>query len=948
MKRLLLSSLLDNFSIEDEQSRRPITYHVWTNSGGTNQWDQGGNWHNGQVPNVNSQVLLTEFNHSCSITGVVSPIKSLTVWPTFSTHLGIEPEQHLLVREDIRIGGPLFLNIGRAHLITQSGDFIADAEGTIFWANGHVIVSGGNHVIINNFDIYNITGYIAIHSSGTFESNVRLPELRFLGHTTLTGNSNPITYFGLHVSGHLHIPSGNQFTVTSNNGHIQLHGNSQLTGDGVLVLEKGAQFQIQNGEIDCREFIIQDYTNSAALTAGSYNSKTIIFRDSDGTTDSVIFDTGNYTFNGDVEFRSWNSGTLEIANDVNSPNIQFNKNVLLTGTNFSNVTWTRGDGVITLGKATGIEREFTKWREGRGAFNRSDNPVGIAVSRSNFHANLPILWVKDRVNDMSPIGLRGSTPTFHNYGLLQLLGATGLQIADLALGIRPGASGSFIYIADLADTGCNRGGSGSIYRVYEMPVSGLNVITGVWERIFTAFTGAPFGETGGLARDVKAMMVGTGGDMYCITYKTSSPQLFKIPAENTYTGINTWRYMGNLPVDSGIVAADISADGSAAIIKTYNKVYYYTNTTDSIDYMLTGTVPVEVVDYAPEHGEETMAFGSGNQSFYTFATYNQSLHSAASRTPTSVYRKQENIHFNSQSLERLVINSPGHTKVFPVDMLCRSFSLDYGTIHFSGNMLKTESDFYVGPGGDFDYRGLPSSVVDVGGNYLIVGSSGRYINLINYSGQVPAYTRVSGTATVYFARVGGNNASGGATVKAYFSNDHTLNHNWQFFPVNSVSGYRYLYIHQEDWVAADSDLPMNLFGINTDYTSVLYLAMSGADTALMDRSLSLRISGDGNYWGTIPIFMKNEGISSGLPLYMMGTGAPIDNRLYLYIGQSGDGAAYLPLYVAGHLGSTGTMTMIMHGQDVVTSGLNTYIFGIGKEGGKGIKLYSHGRHSSNT
>jgi hypothetical protein len=947
MKRSLLSSLIRSFDLEGSINQHPVTYHVWTNSGGNEIWDVPGNWHNNQVPGETSNVLFADYQQNCVITGEVPRVKSVHFRPTYTTNFSIYADQNLLVREDIRMHGGALQQIGRATIVTQSGNLYIDGDNTIFWANAKIFVSGGN-AVVKPASLYGITGFVAMYGSGvTFESDVPLPGFRLYGNVSLADATSTEVFGVCDLNGTLTIPSGSEFIVTSNDGEIYANTGNMVNGDGLFIIQQGAQFKTQNGEFGCTSLVVQDYGDGIALKAGTYTAKNIIFRDSDGTDDIVLFDSGHYVFNADVYFESWHSGVLEIQNDVYSPQLQFNKNVTLTGTSLGQVIWSRGDGIITLGKPTGIEREFTRYSEGRTAVNRSLDAIGMAQGRATLFSNMPILWIKDGRLDNTPLKLQTVHSAFHSYGTLTLSGATGMQCADIAVGIRPGGTGSFIYIADIADSGGTRNGSGAIYRVSEPVMSGANKVTGIYERFNVAFTGEPFGEAGGLVRDVRAIMVGTGGDIYCISHRASGTQLFKIAAAFDYTGINAWQYMANLSIPTGVVAADIASDGSLALIKTYNKVYYFTREdSQSIDFMLTGTTPNEILNYVPDWQEESIAIGSGAHSFYTLAKYNPEIHNVSLRSPIWLYKKHEHIRFLSQPTERIVMNAPNHTKVFSLDSFPRSFAADYGIIHFSGTEMTTEGDFYVGPGADFDYRGFPNSVLNVGGDYLVVGSSSRLINMINFNDQPDAYTNVSGTATVYWANVGNNNASGGSTVYAYFCNDHSGTHNWTFAPVELIGATTPLYIHQDDNLEADNDLPIYAFGMQDRYQDTLFLVTEGSTINPAASVVYLYLSGSyPDTKGSLPMYMGQSGIRGSMPLVIRGTGAGHNESISLYISQSG-GSSFIPMYIAGHLQNSGELTMYMVGKDTATSGINMYMGAVGLES-RGMRIYTHGRHASN-
>ena len=129
--------------------------------------------------------------------------------------------------------------------------------------------------------------------------------------------------------------------------------------------------------------------------------------------------------------------------------------------------------------------------------------------------------------------------------------------------------------------------------------------------------------------------------------------------------------------------------------------------------------------------------------------------------------------------------------------------------------------------------------------------------------------------------------------------------------------------------------------IHADYnpSGILPLYISGSNSVVAN-SLQLFIQQDSAYSG-LPLFIQGLQLTQGFHLRYPSDGfIPLTGALPLYIERPE--ANMLPLYIAGHLSSSGSLNLYLESNPTVTSGLQLFAAGGIDSLSNSLKLYSHG------
>ncbi|MBN8576464.1 MAG: hypothetical protein J0L66_05945 [Cytophagales bacterium] len=182
---------------------------------------------------------------------------------------------------------------------------------------------------------------------------------------------------------------------------------------------------------------------------------------------------------------------------------------------------------------------------------------------------------------------------------------------DIALGPGPEHTKSYLYIGDIGDNNAQYAFK-IIYRVAEPTTIASQPIA----TIDTLYVRLPDGP-----RDAEALMVDPlTSDLFVISKREDSVRLYQVP-DNWQSGDTlTAELKARLPYFN-TVAADISADGTEVLLKTYEHVYYWKRQGSEALVNLLQQPPL-LLNYKREKQGEAVAWARDGTGYYTLSESN--------------------------------------------------------------------------------------------------------------------------------------------------------------------------------------------------------------------------------------------------------------------------------------------------------------------------------------
>lgn len=956
-----LPIFLQSLKEPDQANRVPTRYALWK---GTSDlyWNNPNNWSTTGVPSGNKHVIFAgnaKLFAPCIINSDVS-VKTIFARRDYvGGYLTFNSNKNITVQKQIRLDSKSSTSFNFNNVVLCTGHFIIDSPA--FLSLGQSIFDLSGNLRITQGDPVDNLSTITYRTSGNYiYSTIPLNKINILYHTDISGSL--VVRGRMNLSGTAHMAAGD-LIFDGTQAKLNVGSGGWTYGDGMIVIQNEARIERQSGYLDNANLTITHNNIGNVLAPGIYSCRHVRFSSTSQGQDTVLFENGNYRFESDVEFLSLGGGELEINTGYGNANIEFDKNVdvIKDVTNNSRITWVPGSGIITLGKPRTIAKDFQQFQYGLGHSNTVDMSRGLVLSHQHFINESPVIYAINATGTNTS-RFEMLTADGHTIGNLDL-GITGQQFGDITYGGKPIEPSQLIFIGDIADTGANRDLI-YIYQTTEPTITGYGIYGSInartWSGVYQTGNNIPSGELGGRSRDCRAMfMKYDSSDIFFITHKTNPPQLFYITGHggNHLGHIELLQYLGNLNIPSGVVGADISRDGTKLLVKRWDEVYHYTiNGTGVADvaYALTGTNPVRILDYSPDYQEHGIAWGSGENSFHTIATFNSGLHDPILRSPFYTYDRKATINLTGTRIDNLVVDASGHIKHFISSGTFESWAMDYGTVDVGYQKLTSLGDMYVGPNSNFNRRGFNNSTINIGGDLLIVGFPNKSIFMHPDLASGIWYLNVTGSATAYYTSARASNASGGSTVYAYNSYDYGDNINWNFVGGGTggagipVSGGLYLYLNTYTYPVQSGGIPLFIRGKTGDSTGVLYLYVSGNTPGLTTGNLYLYTSGSPNIASNdISLFLNNLGVADTVPLFIHGRDYTNDSGSVLYLVVKNDGfGSGLTLYTQGSIPTSGTMDLYVAGNSQFSSGIDLYIGANGIIDGNPtrVRLYTHGRH----
>lgn len=203
------------------------------------------------------------------------------------------------------------------------------------------------------------------------------------------------------------------------------------------------------------------------------------------------------------------------------------------------------------------------WTEvGRVRDPRLTEISGVVASR----AHPGVLWVHNDSGDSARLFALAADGAVR--GEVAVRGAEARDWEDIAFGPGPGGAAAgrpWIYVADMGDNKLRRPGV-QVYRFPEPAAADGGVDA---QRIDLNFgDGAP--------HNVEAMLIDPrSGDLLLVTKVAAAgaAQLFRAKASDIATGRATLQAAGVVDVGALVTGADVSADGTRAVVRTYDGAY---------------------------------------------------------------------------------------------------------------------------------------------------------------------------------------------------------------------------------------------------------------------------------------------------------------------------------------------------------------------------------------
>lgn len=221
----------------------------------------------------------------------------------------------------------------------------------------------------------------------------------------------------------------------------------------------------------------------------------------------------------------------------------------------------------------------------------------------------------------------------------------------------------YLYVADFGDNG-NARATFNVHRCVEPVItqSDGTIPSGDIQTIVCAWPGGGSAPT---HKDAECLIVDPDtGDMYFITKREAIPGVYRLAHAASYSGTQTLAYLGKMwdvpdittvPLGAtacNVVAGTISRDGREIMVKNYDAIYYFarpdkavsiytalTQTPVQVAYVGGGSVSPKKSHPQAEPQGEGLAFGYGDQDYYTCSEYISTEGSTASRFPLFKYER---------------------------------------------------------------------------------------------------------------------------------------------------------------------------------------------------------------------------------------------------------------------------------------------------------------------
>ena len=298
---------------------------------------QGGSVPASSVPGVNDYAYFTESgNRSCTLT-----------------------DNWTLGNLTTEIGYTGTIDLDTFNLTMSSGgNIVLNHSGEFDCGSSTISLHSGN---FDNKDVLTFTrGTSTIECGGTgiitSASANPLYNLTILENAVITCDDAINVANNIVVSGTLSVNTAKSFAATSLSTTI-IGAAGKLTGDGNYIFQscsagKGLTSFAAGGVLDIANILIYRPSVDAVFDNGTYDSAVQIYSGRNNIGDILTLN-GDYVFEGNVSLE----GGLILANDTNSPNLEFKGNVSWDET-FGPITYRKGNGNIILSGTSDQDIDF--------------------------------------------------------------------------------------------------------------------------------------------------------------------------------------------------------------------------------------------------------------------------------------------------------------------------------------------------------------------------------------------------------------------------------------------------------------------------------------------------------------------------------------------------------------------------------------------------------------
>lgn len=201
----------------------------------------------------------------------------------------------------------------------------------------------------------------------------------------------------------------------------------------------------------------------------------------------------------------------------------------------------------------------------------------------------------------------------HSIATFELKGAKHVDWEDIAIGPGPKKKLDYLYVADIGDNAARRGK----VVVYRVPEPDLEYIKPGHHELLSEVVPLPFHYFDG-ARDAETLLIDPiDRNLVIITKRSPKVHVYVTSIDGEWNTSRTLDRLRRIPF-TNIVGGDLSADGSALLLKTYTKVLYWKRETDHSLAELFDGAPREL-PYQLEPQGEAIAWSHDGTRYYTLS-----------------------------------------------------------------------------------------------------------------------------------------------------------------------------------------------------------------------------------------------------------------------------------------------------------------------------------------
>lgn len=321
--------------------------NVWDNSDGDNDGNVAANWSQNRVPTAGD---IAVFDHNttddnCTFSGAIScdgmrfdnAYAGIVDAATFNITLGTGGL-------DCTGGGSATLDLGSGTW-ECSGDFDCQDLLSLDDGTSKIKMTGTGKTLTrgtpNLYDV-EITGTITYSASSTSDKSI-------VGALTVSGQftvNQYVRFAGTCVnSGTITIAAGKRAGIF--NG-TTLTNTGTITGAGTLLMYKAVDSWTLTNTTGTIDVALLECWRSGTVSAGTYASATVRFRQENPGDYTITFGSGNFLFTGAVSYEAEEAtASYTVDMDTNDPDVEYRGDV--TFIEVSTLNYLKGTALITLG-----------------------------------------------------------------------------------------------------------------------------------------------------------------------------------------------------------------------------------------------------------------------------------------------------------------------------------------------------------------------------------------------------------------------------------------------------------------------------------------------------------------------------------------------------------------------------------------------------------------------